>query len=155
AELCRRLDNLPLAVELASARAKALSPAQIVTRLSQRLDMFKGGRDADPRQLTLRATIDWSYDLLSEEDRDVFRRLSVFAGGCSLEAAEDVAEADLDVLQSLVEKSLVRHTEERYWMFEMIREYSAERLAEAADPGTLRERHGMYFLSFAERAEAE
>jgi predicted ATPase/class 3 adenylate cyclase len=155
AELCRRLDNLPLAVELAAARAKALSPAQIVNRLSQRLDLFKGGRDADPRQQTLRATIDWSYDLLSDEDRDVFRRFSVFAGGCSLEAAEEVAEADLDVLQSLVEKSLVRHTGERYWMFETIREYAAERLGEAADPGSLRERHAMYFLSFAERAEEE
>jgi predicted ATPase/class 3 adenylate cyclase len=153
AELCRRLDNLPLAVELAAARAKALSPAQILERLSQRLDLFKGGRDVDHRQRTLRATIDWSYDLLSEEDRAVFRGLSVFAGGCSLEAAEDVAEADLDVLQSLVEKSLVRHAGERYWMFETIRGYAAERLVQAADSASRQKRHAMHFLSFAECAE--
>jgi predicted ATPase/class 3 adenylate cyclase len=155
AELCRRLDNLPLAVELAAARAKALSPVQIVSRLSQRLDLFKGARDLDARQQTLRATIDWSYDLLSDEERTVFARLSIFSGGCSLEAAEDVAEADLDVLQSLVEKSLVRHTAERYWMFETIREYAAERITDAGDSGSLHERHTKHFLSFAERAEGE
>jgi class 3 adenylate cyclase len=105
-ELCARLDNLPLAVELAAARTKALSPAQILERLSQRLDLLKGGRDADPRQQTLRATIEWSYDLLSPEEQFLFRRLSVFAGGCTLEAAEEVVDADLDTLQSLVEKSL-------------------------------------------------
>ena len=90
AELCRRLDSLPLAVELAAARTKALSPKQILERLSQRLDLLKGGRDADPRQQTLRATIEWSYDLLSEEEQRLFRALSVFAGGCTLEAAEEV-----------------------------------------------------------------
>jgi Adenylate and Guanylate cyclase catalytic domain len=105
-ELCRRLDALPLAVELAAARTKALSPAQILERLSQRLDLLKGGRDADRRQQTLRATIDWSYDLLSPEEQHLFARLSVFAGGCTIEAAEDVAEADVDTLLSLVEKSL-------------------------------------------------
>ena len=110
AELCRRLDSLPLAVELAAARTKALSPKQILERLSQRLDLLKGGRDADPRQQTLRATIDWSYDLLSEEEQRLFARLSVFAGGCTLDAAEDVCDADLDTLQSLVEKSLLRFT---------------------------------------------
>jgi predicted ATPase len=83
-ELCRRLDNLPLAVELAAARTRALSPAQILERLSQRLDLFKGSRDADPRQQTLRATIAWSYELLSREEQQLFRRLSVFAGGCTL-----------------------------------------------------------------------
>ena len=91
AELCARLDNLPLAVELAAARTKALSPAQILERLSQRLDLLKGGRDADPRQQTLRATIEWSYDLLDAEEQQLFARLSVFAGGCTLEAAEEVA----------------------------------------------------------------
>ena len=99
-----RLDNLPLAVELAAARTKAC-PGQILERLSQRLDLLKGGRDADPRQQTLRATIEWSYDLLDEEEQRLFRALSVFAGGCTLEAAEEVADADLDTLQSLVEKS--------------------------------------------------
>ena len=106
AELCARLDSLPLAVELAAARTKALSPAQILERLSQRLDLLKGGRDADPRQQTLRATIEWSYELLTPEEQQLFARLSVFAGGCTLEAAEEVADADLDTLQSLVEKSL-------------------------------------------------
>ena len=111
AELCARLDNLPLAVELAAARTKALSPTQILERLSHRLDLLKGGRDADPRQQTLRATIEWSYDLLSAAEQELFARLSVFAGGCTLEAAEEVCDADLDTLQSLVEKSLVRFTE--------------------------------------------
>ena len=107
AELCVRLDQLPLAVELAAARAKALSPRQILERLTQRLDLLEGGRDADPRQQTLRATIDWSHDLLSEEEQRVFRALSVFAG-CTLEAAEAVCAAEIDTLQSLVEKSLLR-----------------------------------------------
>ena len=111
AELCARLDSLPLAVELAAARTKALSPAQILERLSQRLDLLKGGRDADPRQQTLRATIEWSYELLSPAEQQLFARLSVFAGGCTLEAAEEVADADLDTLQSLVEKSLLRFSE--------------------------------------------
>ena len=88
AELCARLDSLPLAVELAAARTKALTPAQILERLSGRLDLLRGGRDADPRQETLRATIEWSHELLSPEERELFARLSVFAGGCTLEAAE-------------------------------------------------------------------
>jgi predicted ATPase len=131
AELCSRLDSLPLAVELAAARTKALTPTQILERLSGRLELLKGGRDADPRQQTLRATIEWSYELLSSEERQLFARLSVFAGGCTLEAAETVADADLDTLQSLVEKSLVRFTEGRYWMLETIRVYAGERLGEA------------------------
>ena len=106
AELCRRLDNLPLAVELAAARTSVLTSEQILERLSQRLDLLKGGRDADPRQQTLRATIEWSYELLDTEEQQLFARLSVFAGGCTLEAAEEVGDADLDTLQSLVEKSL-------------------------------------------------
>ena len=93
AKLCARVDNLPLAVELAAARAKALSPAQILDRLTSSLDLLRGGRDADPRQQTLRATIGWSYDLLSEDEQRRFRTLSVFAGGCTLEAAEEVADA--------------------------------------------------------------
>ena len=116
AELCARLDDLPLAVELAAARASVLSPRQILERLSQRLDLLRGGRDADARQRTLRATIEWSYELLTEEEKRLFAALSVFAGGCTLEAAESVCDADLDALQSLVEKSLLRHTDERFWM---------------------------------------
>ena len=133
AELCRRLDDMPLAVELAAARTKALTPEQILERLSQRLDLLKGGRDADPRQQTLRATIEWCYELLSAEEQQLFARLSVFAGGCTLEAAEEVCDADLDTLQSLVEKSLLRFTDGRYWMLETIREYASRRLAEAAN----------------------
>ncbi|CAN5151340.1 hypothetical protein BH09ACT13_BH09ACT13_12100 [soil metagenome] len=116
AELCARLDSLPLAVELAAARTKALTPDQILERLSQRLDRHTGGRDADPRQLTLRTTIEWSYELLLPTEQQLYARSSVFAGGCTLEAAEEVAEADLDTLQSLVEKSLVRFSNARYWM---------------------------------------
>ncbi len=133
AELCRRLDDMPLAVELAAARTRAVTVTQILDRLSQRLDLLKGGRDADPRQQTLRATIEWSYELLSPEEQHVFARLSVFAGGCTLEAAEEVAEADLDTLQSLVEKSLLRFTDGRYWMLETIREYASERLEKAGE----------------------
>ena len=133
AELCTRLDSLPLAVELAAARTKALSAAQILERLSQRLDLLKGGRDADLRQQTLRATIEWSYDLLSDEEQALFARLSVFSGGCTLEAAEEVAAADLDTLQSLVEKSLLRFSNERYWMLETIREYALERLGKSGE----------------------
>jgi len=149
AELCRRLDNLPLAVELAAARTKALSPAQILERLAQRLDLLKGGRDADPRQHTLRAAIEWSYDLLSETEKRLMRRLSVFAGGCTLDAAENVCETDVDPLQSLVEKSLLRFSDERYSMLETIREYAAERL-DASEADAVRRRHRAYVVALAE-----
>jgi predicted ATPase len=155
AELCHRLDSLPLAVELAAARTKALSPKQILERLSQRLDLFKGGRDADPRQQTLRATFEWSYELLSDEVQTLFRRLSVFAGGCTLEAAEEVCDADLDTLRSLVEKSLLRFSNGRYSMLETIREYATERLGESREIGDLRRRHAELFVAFAEATEPE
>jgi predicted ATPase/class 3 adenylate cyclase len=153
AELCARLDLLPLAVELAAARVKALSPAQILERLSQRLDLLRGGRDADPRQQTLRATIEWSYDLLSAEEKQLFRRLSVFAGGCTLRAAEAVVDADIDTLQSLVEKSLLRFSNERYWMLETIREFADERL-DARESDSMGLRHRAYTVGLAE-ASAE
>jgi len=152
ADLCRALDDLPLAVELAAARAKVLSPVQILERLSQRLDLFKGGRDADPRQQTLRATIAWSYDLLTQDERRLFDRLGVFAGGCTRDAAEDVADADLDTLQALVEKSLLRHSGGRFWMLETIREYAVERLAESGAAPETRRRHADHFLAAAELA---
>jgi predicted ATPase len=152
-ELCRRLDNLPLAVELAAARTSVLSPAQILERLSQRLDLLEGGRDAEARQQTLRATIEWSYELLTAEEQQLFARLSVFAGGCTLEAAEKVCSADLKTLQSLVDKSLLRHTNERFWMLETVREYAAERLEESEDAGEVRRRHAELFLALAEEAE--
>jgi predicted ATPase/class 3 adenylate cyclase len=149
-DLCARLDNLPLAVELAAARTRVLSPTQILERLSQRLDLLKGGRDADPRQQTLRATIEWSYDLLSEHEQRLFRALAVFAGGCTLEAAEHVAGADLDTLQSLVEKSLLRFTSHRYWMLETIREFASECLRESGQAAVLERQHRQFFLDLAD-----
>ncbi|HKC77025.1 MAG TPA: adenylate/guanylate cyclase domain-containing protein, partial [Gaiellaceae bacterium] len=121
-ELCDRLDNLPLAIELAAARTAALSPTQILERLGERLDLLKGARDADPRQQTLRATIEWSYDLLSPEERELCTRFGVFAGGATLESVENVCGADLETLASLVDKSLLRHDRDRFWMLETIRE---------------------------------
>jgi predicted ATPase len=152
AELCVRLDEMPLAVELAAARGKALSPRQILERLSQRLDLLEGGRDADPRQQTLRATIDWSHDLLSEEEQRVLRALSVFAG-CTLDAAEAVCGADINTLQSLVEKSLLRFSAERYWMLETIRDYARERLDEAGETDALARRHADHYLALLEERQ--
>jgi len=153
-ELCRALDDLPLAIELAAARASVLSPAQILERLSGRLDLLKGGRDADPRQRTLRATIEWSHGLLDEDEKRLFARLSVFRGGCTLETAQEVAWADLDTLQSLVDKSLLRHTRERFWMLETIREFGLERLPEGEEEA-IRGRHLDHFLVAAEQAYEE
>jgi predicted ATPase/class 3 adenylate cyclase len=152
-ELCQALDDLPLAIELAAARTSVLSPAQILERLSQRLDLLKGGRDADPRQRTLRSTIEWSHDLLDEGEQRLFARLAVFVGGCTLETAEQVADADLDTLQSLVEKSLVRHTDDRFWMYETIREFALERLEEGGEADELGRRHAEHFLELTEEAE--
>ena len=155
ADVCRRLDGLPLAVELAAARTSVLSPSQILERLAQRLDLFRGGRDAESRQRTLRATIEWSDELLADEERRLFARLSVFAGGCTLEAAGSVADADLDVLQSLGDKNLLRHTDERFWMLETIREFALERLEQSGDAEDLRSRYSAYFLELAELAKPE
>jgi predicted ATPase len=152
AELCSRLDSLPLAVELAAARSRAMSPAQILERLARRLDLLTGGRDTDPRQQTLRATIEWSHDLLAPDEQALFARLSVFAGGWTLDAAESVADADLDDLQSLVEKSLVRYANERYAMLETIREFAIER-PEASDPAR-RRRHAEHMRDLAVRINA-
>jgi predicted ATPase/DNA-binding SARP family transcriptional activator len=156
AEICRRLDALPLAIELAAARVRALSPSEILSRLDKRLPLLTGGpRDAPERQRTLRAAIDWSHDLLSADEQQLFASLGIFTGGCTLAAAETVCEADLDRLQSLVEKSLVRHEDERYVMLETIREYGLERLEAASEGVRLRERHAAYFLELAERAAPE
>ena len=152
-ELCRRLENLPLAVELAAARARVLSPAQILERLSGRLDLLKGGRDADPRQQTLRATIEWSHDLLSDDEKDLFARMAVFAGGGALEAAEKVADADIDTLQALVDKSLLRQSGGRFWMLETIREFAVERLNRLGLTNEVRSAHAQFFLDLAEEAE--
>src|SRR5437773_2859078 len=114
-DICSRLDDLPLALELAAARVKALSSRQILERLEQRLPLLSGrARDLPERQRTLRATIDWSYELLDANERRLFAALAVFAGGCSLEAAEAVCGADIDTLGSLLDKSLVRGSSERF-----------------------------------------
>jgi predicted ATPase len=151
-ELCRRLDSMPLALELAAARTKTLTPGQILDRIGDRLDLFKGGRDADERQATLRATIEWSYDLLDSGEQHLFAGIGVFAGGCALDAAETVCAADLDTIQSLVEKSLVRHTDERFWMLETIREYAIERLDASGNADALHRRHAEHMLAIAESA---
>jgi predicted ATPase/class 3 adenylate cyclase/Tfp pilus assembly protein PilF len=152
-ELCRRLDCLPLAIELAAARAKLLSPEQLLARLSERLDLLKGGRDAGARHATLRATIGWSYDLLLPEEKRLFARLAVFAAGCTLESGEEVCEADLDTLESLVDKSLIRHTGERFWMLETIREYALDELDDLGEAEELRRRHAAYFLLLCEESK--
>jgi predicted ATPase len=153
-ELCARLDSLPLAVELAASRARALSPRQILERLGGSLDLLSGRRDADPRQRTLRGAIQWSYDLLSTEEQRLFTRLSVFAGGCTLEAAETVCDADVDTLQSLVEKSLLRYSNERYWLLETIREFAADQLGESGGEAT-RRRHRAFMVARAQSVAAQ
>ena len=152
-ELCTQLEHLPLALELAAARVRVLSPKQLLERLSNRLDLFHAGRGVDPRQQTLRATIEWSYGLLTADEQQLFSRLALFAGGCTLETADDVCEADLETLQSLVDKSLVRVREgDRFWMLETIREYASQRLEESPAADDLRLRHADHFLALAEEA---
>jgi predicted ATPase len=152
-EICHRLDDLPLALELAAARVRALSPNQILERLDERFPLLTGGpRDVPHRQRTLKATIDWSYDLLTAAEQRLFCRISVFAGGCTLDAAEKVAGTRLDILQSLVEKSLVRYSNERCSMLESIREYATDRLEKSREANEVRSRHAHYFLELAESA---
>ena len=151
-EICRRLDDLPLALELAASRVKALSTEQILSRLERRLPLLtSGSRDAPERQRTLRATIEWSHDLLSAEEQRLFAGLSVFAGGCTLGAAEAVCGAELDTLHSLVDKSLLRFTRERYWMLATIREFAQDRLDDVT-ARELRQRHAEHFVALAEEA---
>ena len=155
AQICERLDHLPLAIELAAARVKILAPAELLERLEQRLPLLAGGqRDAPERQRTLRATIEWSHELLTDAEQRLFRRLAVFRGGWTLEAAEGVTDADLDTLQSLVDKSLIRVRDTgRFLMLETIREFAAERLAASGEADELRGRHAAFFLALAEEAE--
>jgi predicted ATPase/class 3 adenylate cyclase len=165
AEICVRLDGLPLAIELAAARIRALSPQALLDRLEGRLGLLTGGaRDAPERQQTLRRAIDWSYTLLSEPEQRLFAELSVFAGGWDLEAAEAVCSKDgsqglgvVDGISSLVENSLVRmqpdsYAGERYWMLETIREYGLERLEASGEADAAKRRHAEHFLTLAERA---
>ena len=168
AQVCSRLDGIPLAIELAAARVKVLKVEQIAQRLDDRFRLLTGGsRTALPRQQTLRALIDWSYDLLPESERALLRRLSVFVGGWTLEAAETVCQgkgvADYDVLDpltQLVNKSLVvvdvdEGAEMRYRLLETVRQYAREKLSDAGEGMDVRDRHLEYFLGLAERAEPE
>ncbi len=151
-DLCARLDDLPLALELAAARTSLLSTAQLLERLGHRLDLLRGGRDAEMRQQTLRATIEWSYELLEPEERRLLAALSVFRGGWTLEAAEQVCDADLELMQSLVDKSLVRRWESgRFGMLETIREFAAEQLSDR-EYDALLERLLAYLLELFEDA---
>jgi predicted ATPase/transcriptional regulator with XRE-family HTH domain len=173
AELCTHLDGLPLAIELAAARIKLLSPQAMATRLSNRLALLTDGAQNLPqRQQTMRDTLDWSYELLSPEEKGVFTRLGVFMGGCTLEAVESVAGVPLtcgsgkqvqinplDQVASLLDKSmLVREVvgaEHRFKMLETIHEYASERLDDSEDAGLLRQRHTAYYLRLAETAQPE
>lgn len=163
AEICRRLDGLALGIELAAARLRLFPPSALLKRLSRRLPLLTGGpTDSPTRQQTLRNTIDWSYDLLSAQDRRLFARLAVFVGGCTFEAADAVCNADgiLDLLEgmaSLVDQSLVRREgedESRFIMLETIREYATEQLEEAGDTEKLHRCHAHYFLSIVEETES-
>ncbi len=162
AQICRRLDGIPLALELAAARLRVFSTEEIAGRLDDRFSLLTGGsRTALERHQTLRALIDWSYELLSDDERRLFRLLSVFAGGWTFEAAEAICP-DLDVLHlltQLVDKSLVmadtdvQATSTRYHFLETIRQYAGEKLLEVAESGQVRARHMDFFLNFAEDAE--
>ncbi|MDQ3026762.1 MAG: tetratricopeptide repeat protein [Pseudomonadota bacterium] len=165
-EICRRLDGIPLAIELAAARVRALSVEKIAARLDDRFRLLTGGdQTALPRQQTLRASIDWSYDLLSNPERSLLRRLAVFAGGWSLEGAEAVgggAEAGepapvLELLTHLVEKSLVAldSTGERYHLLETVRQYALEQLEATSEAAETRDRHLRFYLDLAAKARSE
>jgi len=161
-QICRRLDGMPLAIELAAARVKELTPEEIATRLGDSFRLFiKGSRIAIPRHRTLRAVIDWSYDLLSASERAVLQRLSVFAGGWTLEAAQAICAGDgveaaevFELVLGLVASSLVeRATQGRYGLLETVRQYSWERLQETGQADEVRRRHRDWYLDLAERAD--
>jgi len=165
ADICRRLDGIPLAIELAAARVRTLSVETIGTRLSERFRLLTDGdRTALPRQQTLRALIDWSYNLLTGAERALLRRLAVFAGGWTLEAAENVAcggnldkSEVIEVLTNLVEKSLVllEPAEQRYRLLETVREYAQEQLQQSGEERDVRTRHLAFYLAFTEKARPE
>jgi predicted ATPase len=163
ASICARLDGLPLAIELAAARIKLLSPSSMLTRLESRLNLLTGGaRDLPTRQQTLRSTVDWSHGLLNASEQTLFRRLAVFTGGCTLEAVEAACDTKsdlgldiLDGMASMVDKSLAQQVEQvdaetRFVMLSTIREYALERLAESEDESATRRAHAAYYLVLAE-----
>jgi len=164
AEICTRLEGLPLAIELAAARTKLLPPVALLSRLGNRLQLLTGGkRDAPQHQQTLRMTLDWSYDLLEPDAQRLFARFGVFAGGCTLASAEAVCGGDgsvLEGLSALVDESLVRQRETdtgepRFSMLEVVREYALERLSGSGEGDDTRRRHLEHFVSLAEEAELE
>ncbi len=163
AEICRKVDGLPLAIELAAARVRALTPQTLLGQLNSRLQLLTGGAvDTPARQRTLQATIDWSYQLLATDEQILFQRLAAFAGGCTLEAAAAVVNSGgavvlLNGLESLLDKHLLVQTEvsaePRFRMLETIREYAIERLGASGEADSIRQRHAQYFLELAEAAE--
>ena len=154
AELCAALDGLPLALELAAARVRALSPEQLLARLSNRLALLGGGaRDLPERHRTLRAAVDWSHELLAETEREALARLAVFSGGFTLASADDVCGVDVFALETLTEHSLLRHRDDRFRMLETIRAYAFERLVERGEAEELGRRHAEHFAALAEEAE--
>ncbi|HEY8744448.1 MAG TPA: adenylate/guanylate cyclase domain-containing protein, partial [Chloroflexota bacterium] len=163
AQVCARLDGIPLALELAAARVKGLTVDQLADRLHDRFRLLTGGsRAALPRQQTLRAAIDWSYDLLDEAEQRLFRRLAVFAGGWTVEAAEAVCAGDglahedvLDILLRLVDKSLALAEERRYRLLETVRQYGRDRLAASGEAGAVYARHAAFYLALAEELEPQ
>jgi predicted ATPase/class 3 adenylate cyclase len=168
AEICHRLDGLPLAIELAAARIKLFAPELLLKRLEQRLTILTGGpRDAPARQQTIRSTIDWSYQLLEETEQTLFTRMGVFAGSCTFEASEAVCNVDGDLpidivegISTLTSKSLLRQAEgvdgePRFVMLETIREYALDRLAVLEELNSMRRRHAAYYLGLAERTETK
>ena len=161
AEICRHLDGLPLAIELAAARTTMLEPEELNVRLAHALDFLgHGPRDLPDRQRTLRATLDWSHHLLSEAEAEAFARFAVFAGGATVEAAQAVTGADVDALQGLVEKQLLARRrgpgpDARLWMLETVREYAGEQLETSPELAEIRGLHCRHYLAIAERAEHE
>ncbi len=161
AEICRRLEGLPLAIELAAARLRLLTPEALLGRLEKQLQLLAGGaRDVPERQQTMRATIAWSYDLLEEDERTAFERLSVFSGGWTLEAADEVMDGDaLDALEQLADKSLVAVEEHggemRSRMLETIRQFAAEKLRERGEEAAVRAAHAAWVVQFAEAGVRE
>jgi predicted ATPase/class 3 adenylate cyclase len=155
-QIAERLDCLPLALELAAARVKVLRPAQILDRLGHSLDLLtSGAHDAPERQRTLRGTVEWSYRLLTTDEQQLFALLAVFAGSFELEAAEAVCSAEVDVLQSLVDKSLLRHgADGRFFMLATIKELAVEKLGGVPDAASVRRRHDDYLLGVAEELDA-